>query len=277
MLLQGTTPGWWRCGDCCTNSWQSRLTLGCRGRSCPWVRASTPPGCTSRSGFCIMIALCRGRGGETMGGWGFAQQYDSRRPHRPGLCVEPKSLLHVRQPPCRKPGKPAAFPVMQAAGAAPEGWIELDFRFPAELDPAAVFEDLFERHGWGESWRNGVFDYAHYHSRIHEVLGVARGQAKIQFGGGLGKVIEVRAGDVAILPAGTGHQRLGASDDFLVVGAYPPFGTYDVCTKPEDYSAAVASIPTVRPPNEDPVYGSRGPLLQRWPRNHGGTNGSPTG
>jgi len=137
---------------------------------------------------------------------------------------------------------------------------------PAEYDPAAVFEDLFERHGWGESWRNGVFDYAHYHSRIHEVLGVARGQAKIQFGGGLGKVIEVRAGDVAILPAGTGHQRLGASDDFLVVGAYPPFGTYDVCTKPEDYPAAVASIPSVRPPNEDPVYGSRGPLLRLWPR-----------
>ena len=97
-------------------------------------------------------------------------------------------------------------------------------------------------------------------------VGVARGQAKIQFGGGLGKVIEVRAGDVAILPAGTGHQRLGASDDFLVVGAYPPFGTYDICTKPEDYPAPVASIPTVRPPNEDPVYGSRGPLLRLWPR-----------
>ena len=139
---------------------------------------------------------------------------------------------------------------------------------PAEFDPAAVFEALFERHGWGESWRNGVFDYAHYHSRIHEVLGIARGQARLQFGGGLGKVIEVRPGDVVIVPAGTGHQRLGASDDLLVVGAYPPFGTFDVCTKPEEYPAAVISIPTVRPPNEDPVYGSRGPLLRLWPRIH---------
>lgn len=140
-------------------------------------------------------------------------------------------------------------------------------RLPDEFDPAAVFEDLFERHGWGESWRNGVFDYPHYHSRIHEVLGIARGHARIQFGGGQGKVIEVRGGDVAVLPAGTGHQRLGASDDFLVVGAYPPFGAYDVCTKPEDRPAALTAIPTVRPPNEDPVYGSRGPLLRLWPRN----------
>jgi uncharacterized protein YjlB len=137
---------------------------------------------------------------------------------------------------------------------------------PREFDPAAVIEDLFERCGWGDSWRNGVFDYPHYHSRIHEVLGIARGSAKIRFGGERGKILEVKAGDVAVLPAGTGHQNLGASDDFLVVGAYPPFGTYDVCTQPEQHDAAVASIPTVRPPNEDPIYGSGGPLLKLWPR-----------
>jgi len=141
-------------------------------------------------------------------------------------------------------------------------------RLPDAFDPAAVFEDLFERHGWSESWRNGVFDYPHYHSRTHEVLGIARGQAKIQFGGGRGKVLEVKSGDVAILPAGTGHQRLSASDDFLVVGAYPPFGTYDVCTRPEDHAAALTTIPSVRTPNEDPIYGSHGALLRLWPRNH---------
>ena len=140
---------------------------------------------------------------------------------------------------------------------------------PQELDPAAVFEDLFERHGWGESWRNGVFDYPHYHSRIHEVLGVARGSANVRFGGERGRTLAVKAGDVAVLPAGTGHQCLGASDDFLVVGAYPPSGTYDVCTKPEDHAAALQSIPEVRSPNDDPVYGTGGPLTQLWSRNHG--------
>ena len=137
---------------------------------------------------------------------------------------------------------------------------------PQEFDPAAVFEDLFERHGWGDSWRNGVFDYPHYHSRIHEVLGVARGSASIRFGGERGRTLVVKAGDVAVLPAGTGHQCLGASEDFLVVGAYPPFGTYDVCTKLEEHDAAVQSIPKVRAPNEDPIYGTGGPLQQLWSR-----------
>jgi uncharacterized protein YjlB len=129
-----------------------------------------------------------------------------------------------------------------------------------------VFEDLFERHGWGDSWRNGVFDYPHYHSRIHEVLGVARGSANIRFGGERGRTLAVKTGDVAVLPAGTGHQCLGASADFLVVGAYPAFGTYDVCTKPDDRIAALQSIPRVRAPNEDPVYGAHGPLMKLWGR-----------
>src|SRR3984957_2791578 len=47
-------------------------------------------------------------------------------------------------------------------------------RLTPGVDPAWVFEDLFDSHGWGSSWRDGIYDYAHYHSRIHEVLGIAR-------------------------------------------------------------------------------------------------------
>jgi uncharacterized protein YjlB len=137
-------------------------------------------------------------------------------------------------------------------------------RLPDGLDPAAVLEDLFDANGWGDSWRNGIYDYVHYHSRIHEVLGIARGRGKVQFGGLKGRIAALKAGDVAILPAGTGHQCLSASRDFLVVGAYPPDGTYDECTKSEDRQHALKSIPKVGRPRKDPVFGHNGPLLKVW-------------
>jgi uncharacterized protein YjlB len=135
---------------------------------------------------------------------------------------------------------------------------------PSDIDPAAVFEDLFELNGWGRSWRGGIYDYVHYHSRIHEVLGVARGKVKVRFGGNRGRLCYGKAGDVFILPAGTGHQCLGASSDFLVVGAYPATGSYDECTSSEDHDRAVKSIPKVVRPRRDPVYGKNGPLLDIW-------------
>jgi len=137
---------------------------------------------------------------------------------------------------------------------------------PSNLDPAAVMEDLFEENGWGDSWRNGIYDYVHYHSRIHEVLGIAKGKGTVRFGGNSGRTIQLKAGDVAILPAGTGHQCLGASVDFLVVGAYPPSGTYDECTKSEEHARALKTIPKVGRPRKDPVYGPKGPLMSAWKR-----------
>jgi uncharacterized protein YjlB len=133
------------------------------------------------------------------------------------------------------------------------------------LDPAAIFEDLFEQNGWSDSWRNGIYDYLHFHSRIHEVMGVARGTATVQFGGKRGRKLLLKPGDVLMLPAGTGHQSLSASSDFLVVGAYPATGTYDVC-RPAEYERALKTVPKAVPPHRDPVYGRSGPLLTLWKR-----------
>ena len=132
-------------------------------------------------------------------------------------------------------------------------------------DPAALFEAAFARNGWAQSWRNGIYPFAHYHSMCHEVLGIARGRARVRFGGGLGEELDVNAGDVAILPAGTGHQRLAAHDDLLVVGAYPPQGTYDLCrATPRDHARARGTIPAVPRPQTDPLYGADGPLMRLW-------------
>jgi uncharacterized protein YjlB len=133
------------------------------------------------------------------------------------------------------------------------------------VDPAALFEQAFARNGWGDSWRDGIYPFVHYHSMIHEVLGIARGTALVRFGGDRGREIEVAAGDVAVLPAGTGHQRLAASPDLLVVGAYPPDGTYDLCrATPDDHARARATIARVALPKSDPLYGTDGPLIALW-------------
>jgi uncharacterized protein YjlB len=145
----------------------------------------------------------------------------------------------------------------------------IHYRSPVRLthaqDPAAVFEDLFESNGWRDSWRNGIYDYLHYHSTTHEVLGIARGHARVGFGGDGGKIIQLRAGDVVILPAGTGYKRVSASRDLLVVGAYPPSGKYDECKgSSEEHERALKSIPKVQLPARDPVYGADGPFLDFW-------------
>ena len=136
----------------------------------------------------------------------------------------------------------------------------------SDFATATVIDALFESNGWGRSWRDTIYDFVHYHSQIHEVLGVARGSAKIECGGIKGRVFTVSTGDVVILPAGTGHRLINATRDFLVVGAYPENGTYDECTDTRDRPDAVKRIRKVTTPRYDPVYGKKGPLLFLWKR-----------
>jgi len=132
-------------------------------------------------------------------------------------------------------------------------------------DPETLIEKTFTANGWGGLWRNGIFPYVHYHSMIHEAMGVARGRATVRFGGDKGEAIEVRAGDVVVLPAGTGHQRLSQSPDLVVIGAYPPNGQYNLCRGSKaERAQALTVIPNVPPPENDPVFGPGGPLLALW-------------
>ena len=146
-----------------------------------------------------------------------------------------------------------------------KGAIDVD----TKRDPASAIEKLFSANGWGHGqWRDGIYPFVHYHAMIHEALGIARGHARVQLGGHSGEVFELAAGDVVVLPAGTGHQKLSGSDDFLVVGAYPPDGTYNLCRgdNPAERNRALTTIPKVPVPESDPVLGKAGPLLQLWRR-----------
>lgn len=134
-------------------------------------------------------------------------------------------------------------------------------------DPESEIEKLFRANGWGrDMWRNGIYSFPHYHSMIHEVLGIARGTARVRLGGDRGEVFNFEPGDIAVLPAGTGHQRLSGSSDLTVIGAYPPEGTYNLCRgdNPADRDKALTTIPQVPIPTSDPARGVHGPLRELW-------------
>lgn len=136
---------------------------------------------------------------------------------------------------------------------------------PDPDDPARSFEERFRQHGWSGTWRNGIFDYHHYHATAHEVLGCARGWVRVLLGGPQGREVRISAGDVVLLPAGTAHRNLEQSADYLIVGAYPPGQRPDMqYGEPEEYEASKEDIGKVPKPENDPVVGYEGGVLMEW-------------
>ena len=132
-------------------------------------------------------------------------------------------------------------------------------------DPASQVQEEFAANNWTNSWRNGIYPFHHYHSTSHEVLGIYRGSATVRLGGEQGRDFTVQAGDVIVIPAGVGHKNLGASADFGVVGAYPDGRQWDLLTgKPGERPKADRNIAALPIPDNDPVYGSSGPLRKIW-------------
>jgi uncharacterized protein YjlB len=124
---------------------------------------------------------------------------------------------------------------------------------------------LFGQHGWSNAWEDGIYDYTHFHSNTHEVLGVADGAVRVRLGGEHGASIDLEPGDVVILPAGTGHRAETASEDLLVVGAYPDGLDFDIRRgAPGERAEVLANLASVARPRQDPVTGPTGLLLELW-------------
>lgn len=136
-------------------------------------------------------------------------------------------------------------------------------------DRSSAFERLFVSHGWGGTWRNGMYPFHHYHSTAHEVLGIATGTVTVQLGGEAGMAVDLVAGDALLIPAGVGHKRVNSSPDLLVVGAYPVGQRWDLIRADDvvDGAAVRARIRAVGMPAGDPIVGLGGPLQAHWAAN----------
>ena len=137
--------------------------------------------------------------------------------------------------------------------------------FASSPDLADEMERRFHANGWGNSWRNGLYRFHHYHSQAHEALGVYSGWVEVQLGGETGPVLRLEAGDALILPAGMAHRQNAASADFKILGAYPPgqFPDMNMGT-PAELAAAFPTIAALPRPATDPVTGKAGGLMERW-------------
>jgi uncharacterized protein YjlB len=130
---------------------------------------------------------------------------------------------------------------------------------PAHLaGKANAFRKHFRGASWKGIWTDTIYDYTHFHSNAHEVLGIAEGRVALRLGGDQGPLFRLKAGDMLVLPAGVGPRRVGGAEGFQVIGAYPHGQSH------YDMKRQGRVIPRVALPSTDPFYGTDGALMEAW-------------
>jgi uncharacterized protein YjlB len=126
-----------------------------------------------------------------------------------------------------------------------------------------------------------MYHEAHYHSTTHEGLGIFRGNARLRFGisdddnSDDAVILNVKVGDVVVIPAGVAHCALKESGGFCMVGSYPEVqliglklmkgaAQWDMCYGDSDVRAHQEKIAKISIPENDPVEGKSGPLKEHW-------------
>jgi uncharacterized protein YjlB len=131
--------------------------------------------------------------------------------------------------------------------------------------PALYIKKLFRKNNWKNSWKSGIFEYQHYHSVTHEVMGVYKGKTTLLIGGEKGHKITIEKGDVLIIPAGVAHKNLKKENAVKCVGAYPNGKKYDMNYGREgERPKTDENIKEVKMPGKDPVFGKDEGIVNIW-------------
>jgi uncharacterized protein YjlB len=129
---------------------------------------------------------------------------------------------------------------------------------PSANRKAQRFRHAFKTNGWVGLWTDTIYDYTHFHSNAHEVLGIAEGKVTVLLGGEKGRQFRLKAGDMLVIPAGVAHRRIGDDAGLKVIGAYPPGQSHF------NMKRRGRTMPKVALPSEDPFYGEDGPVVRLW-------------
>jgi uncharacterized protein YjlB len=137
-------------------------------------------------------------------------------------------------------------------------------KLPLILAASSIVK-LFEKNRWRNCWKNGIYEYHHYHSITHEALGIYKGDTELRLGGNNGITIRIAKGDVVIIPAGVAHKNEGVGSSAKCVGAYPDGMDYDIkYGKAGERPQADENISKVPMPAADPIFGPGGDLHKYW-------------
>ena len=130
---------------------------------------------------------------------------------------------------------------------------------------ASKVRDIFVKHNWTNTWRNGIYTYHHYHSNTHEGMAAIKGKTHLLLGGDNGKRIVLQQGDIIVIPAGVAHKNLGKQKDVICIGGYPEGKDFDInYGNPGERPQTDKNIRSLQIPATGPLYGNSDPLLKIW-------------
>ncbi|KAI9810616.1 MAG: hypothetical protein M1827_006178 [Pycnora praestabilis] len=171
----------------------------------------------------------------------------------------------------------------------------LIYRSALPTNPTAqMTRECLEANQWIQGGVFKTYRAHHFHSVTHECYAVFRGSSKVLLGRGPldslegGAEVDLRVGDAIVLPvseprlpslrhqsnaemqAGVAHCSLSSEGDYEYVGLYPkgsPHWDNNFCKAGGEETQEKASIARSVPiPEEDPVFGAGGPLVDIWRR-----------